>query len=72
MRTYQPSPRGQAPPVTWRQWLLPLGAAAGIVGLLALSPGAPSGPPLRSARSSTTCVIPAATGRPGPAARAAC
>jgi cell division protease FtsH len=27
MRTYQPSPRGQAPPVTWRQWLLPLGAA---------------------------------------------
>jgi hypothetical protein len=38
MRTYQPSPRGQAPPVTWRQWLLPLGAAAGIVPLLALSP----------------------------------
>ena len=46
MRTYQPSPRGQAPPVTWRQWLLPLGAAAGIVGLLTLSPGAPSGVPL--------------------------
>ena len=46
MRTYQSSPRGQAPPVTWRQWLLPLSAAAGIVALLALSPGAPSGPPL--------------------------
>ena len=46
MRTYQPSPRGQAPPVTWRQWLLPLGAAAAIVALLTLSPGAPSGVPL--------------------------
>ena len=46
MRTYQPGPRGQAPPVTWRQWLLPLGAAAAIVALLALSPGAPSGVPL--------------------------
>ena len=46
MRTYPPSPRGQAPMVTWRQWLLPLGAAAGIVALLALSPGAPSGLPL--------------------------
>ena len=43
MRTYQPSPRGQAPPVTWRQWLLPLGAAVGIVALLALSRSAPSG-----------------------------
>jgi hypothetical protein len=31
MRTYQTDPRGQAPLVTWRQWLLPLGAAAGIV-----------------------------------------
>ncbi len=40
MRTYQPSPRGQAPTVTWRHWLLPLGAAAGIVALLALSPAA--------------------------------
>lgn len=46
MRTYQPGPRGQAPTVTWRQWLLPLGAAAGIVALLTLSPGAPSGLPL--------------------------
>jgi hypothetical protein len=35
MRTYQTDPRGQAPPVTWRQWLLPLGAAAGIVALVA-------------------------------------
>jgi cell division protease FtsH len=43
MRTYQRSPRGPAPAVTWRQWLLPLGAAAGIVALLALSPGTPSG-----------------------------
>jgi hypothetical protein len=34
MRTYQPGPRGQAPPVTWRQWLLPLGAAAAIVALV--------------------------------------
>jgi hypothetical protein len=24
MRTYQPGPRGQAPQVTWWQWLLPL------------------------------------------------
>jgi cell division protease FtsH len=46
MRTYQTDPRGQAPPVTWRQWLLPLGAAAGIVALVALSPRAPSGVPL--------------------------
>ena len=37
MRTYRTGPRGQAPAVTWRQWLLPLGAAAGIVALLALS-----------------------------------
>jgi predicted lipoprotein with Yx(FWY)xxD motif len=43
MRTYQPGPRDQAPAVTWRQWLLPLGAAAGIVALLTLSPSAPSG-----------------------------
>ena len=43
MRTYQPSPRGQAPTVTWRHWLLPLSAAAGIVALLALSPRATSG-----------------------------
>jgi len=46
MRTYRPSPRGQAPTVTWRQWVLPLGAAAGIVAILALSPRAPSGLPL--------------------------
>jgi len=43
MRTHRPGPRDQAPAVTWRQWLLPLGAAAGIVALLALSPRAPSG-----------------------------
>jgi hypothetical protein len=30
MRTYQPGPRDQTPAVTWRQWLLPLGAAADI------------------------------------------
>jgi cell division protease FtsH len=47
MRTYQPGPRDQAPAVTWRQWLLPLGAAAGIVALLTLSPSVPSGIPLR-------------------------
>ena len=46
MRTYRPGPRGQAPAVTWRQWLLPLGAAVGIVALVALSPRAPSGVPL--------------------------
>ena len=34
MRTYQTDPRGQAPLVTWRQWLLPLGAAVGIVALV--------------------------------------
>jgi ATP-dependent Zn protease len=46
MRTYQPGPRGQAPAVTWRQWLLPLGAAAGIVALATMSRGAPQGIPL--------------------------
>jgi len=46
MRMYQPGPRRHEPMVTWRQWLLPLGAAAGIVALLALSPGRPSGRPL--------------------------
>ena len=50
MRTHQPSPRDQAPAVTLRHWLLPLGAAAGIVALLALSPGVPSGPPLSYSR----------------------
>src|SRR5579859_8069802 len=44
MRTYQPG--DEAPPVTWRHWLLPLGAAAGIVALLVLSPGHPAGPSL--------------------------
>jgi cell division protease FtsH len=42
MRTYQTDPHGRAPAVTWRQWLLPLGAAAGIVALVALSGGAAS------------------------------
>jgi cell division protease FtsH len=46
MRTYQPGPRSQASTVTWRHWLLPLGAAAAIVTLLALSSSAPSGLPL--------------------------
>jgi cell division protease FtsH len=46
MRTYRPGPHDQAPAVTWRQWLLPLGAAAGIVAVPALSPSAPSGIPL--------------------------
>ena len=50
MRTYRPGPRGQAPPVTWRQWLLPLGAAAGIVALLALSGGARPGMTLSYSR----------------------
>src|SRR5579859_1824770 len=44
MRTYQPG--DEAPSVTWRHWLLPLGAAAGIVALLVLSPGHPAGPSL--------------------------
>jgi peptidase M41-like protein/AAA+ lid domain-containing protein/ATPase family protein associated with various cellular activities (AAA) len=35
MRTYQTGPRGQAPAVTWRHWLLPLGAAADGVVILA-------------------------------------
>jgi cell division protease FtsH len=50
MRTYQTGPRGQAPAVTWRHWLLPLGAAAGIVALVALSGGAPQGVPLSYSR----------------------
>src|SRR5579862_1279329 len=50
MRRSEPCPRGQAPAVTWRQWLLPLGAAAGIVILLALSPRAPSGMALSYSR----------------------
>ena len=50
MRTYQPGPRDQAPAVTWRQWLLPLGAAAGIVALVTLSPKAPQGTTLSYSR----------------------
>jgi cell division protease FtsH len=43
MRIHQPGPQDQATAVTWRQWLLPLGAAAGIVALVALSPGTQPG-----------------------------
>jgi cell division protease FtsH len=50
MRTYQTDPHGRAPAVTWRQWLLPLGAAAGIVTLVALSGGAPPGMTLSYSR----------------------
>jgi cell division protease FtsH len=50
MRTYQTGPRGQAPAVTWWHWLLPLGAAAGIVALVTLSPRAPSGVALNYSR----------------------
>jgi ATP-dependent Zn protease len=50
MRTYQPGPHGQAPAVTWRQWLLPLGAAAGIAALATMSRGAPQGVPLSYSR----------------------
>ena len=50
MRTYQPGPRDQAPAVTWRQWVLPLGAAAGIIALVALSPKAPQGTTLSYSR----------------------
>ena len=46
MRTYRPGPRGRATVVTWRQWLLPLGATAGVLGLLALTQGSPPDPPL--------------------------
>ena len=46
MRTYRPGPRGRATPVTWRQWLLPLGATAGVLALLALTQGGPPDPPL--------------------------
>ena len=46
MRTYRPGPRGRATVVTWRQWLLPLGATAGALGLLALTQGSPPDPPL--------------------------
>jgi cell division protease FtsH len=50
MRTHQPGPRDQAPAVTWRHWLLPLGAAAGIVALATMSRGAPQGVPLSYSR----------------------
>ena len=46
MRTYRPGPRGRATPVTWRQWLLPLGATAGVLALVALTQGGPPDPPL--------------------------
>ena len=46
MRTYRPGPRGRATAVTWRQWLLPLGATAGVLALLALTQGGPPDPPL--------------------------
>jgi cell division protease FtsH len=46
MRTYRPDPRGRATAVRWRQWLLPLGATAGVLGLLALFQGSPPGLPL--------------------------
>ena len=46
MRTYRPGPRGRATAVTWRQWLLPLGATAGVLALLALAQGGPPDPPL--------------------------
>src|ERR1700751_5184590 len=46
MRTYRPGPRGQTTAVTWRRWLLPLGATAGILTLLALPQGSPPDPSL--------------------------
>ena len=50
MRTHRPGPRGRATAVPWRQWLLPLGATAGILALLVLSQGSPPGPPLSYSR----------------------
>jgi cell division protease FtsH len=46
MRTYRPDPQGRATAVRWRQWLLPLGATAGVLGLLALLQGGPPGLPV--------------------------
>jgi cell division protease FtsH len=46
MRTYRPRPQGRAAAVRWRQWLLPLGATAGILALLSLSQASPPGLPL--------------------------
>jgi cell division protease FtsH len=50
MRTYRPGPRGQTTAATWRRWLLPLGATAGILTLLALPQGSPPDPPLSYSR----------------------
>ncbi len=46
MRTYRPGPRGRATAVTWRRWLLPLGASASVLALLALGQGGPPDRPL--------------------------
>jgi cell division protease FtsH len=46
MRTYRPGPDDRATAVTWRQWLLPLGATVGVLALLALTQGGPPDPPL--------------------------
>jgi len=46
MRTYRPGPRNRATAVTWRQWLLPLGATVGVFALLALAQGGPPDPRL--------------------------
>ncbi|HEV3067818.1 MAG TPA: ATP-dependent metallopeptidase FtsH/Yme1/Tma family protein, partial [Streptosporangiaceae bacterium] len=46
MRTYRPGPRDRATAVTWRRWLLPLGATVGVLALLALGQGGPPDPPL--------------------------
>jgi cell division protease FtsH len=46
MRTCRPGPRGRATAVTWRQWLLPLGATVGVFALLALAQGGPQDLPL--------------------------
>jgi cell division protease FtsH len=46
MSSYRPGPRDQATAVTWRQWLLPLGATVGVVALLTLGQGGPPDPPL--------------------------
>jgi hypothetical protein len=50
MRTHRPGPQDRATAVPWRQWLLPLGATAGILALLVLSQGSPPGPPLSYSR----------------------
>jgi len=46
MRTYRPGPRNRATAVTWRRWLLPLGATVGVFALLALAQGGPPDPRL--------------------------